>query len=178
MNKDKIKKVLYDIFIKYQGIIILLVIIDQITKIIALNYFKTPIKIFGLDWLQFRLVFNKGVAFSMLDDAPLWTKAMISLVAFILIEAYIIVKKPEDKIFKTMLLLVAAGALGNGIDRWLAVFPDVTGYEGVVDFIYVSWFANFNVADIYVTVTCLGMIVYMLLTSDEVKKVKDKNTHE
>ena len=114
----------------------------------------------------------------MLDDAPLWTKAMISIVAFIAIEAYLFVKKPEDKIFKTMLLCIAAGALGNGIDRWLAVFPEVTGYEGVVDFIYVSWFANFNVADIYVTVTCFAMLAYMLLTNDDSKKVKEKKNNE
>lgn len=173
MDKSKVKKVLFDIFIKYQGLLVLLVIIDQLTKIWALNSLDTPIKIFNLDWLQFKFIFNEGVAFSMFEDAPLWSKALISLVAFFGIEYYLIFKKPTDKVMHIMLLLIASGAIGNGIDRCLAVFPSVTGYEGVVDFIYVSWFANFNVADIYVTVTCFAMIGYIFI-QDYIKDKKEK----
>ena len=177
MNKSKVKKVLFDILIKYQVLLVLLVIIDQLTKIWALNSLDTPIKIFNLDWLQFRFIFNEGVAFSMFKDAPLWSKALISLVAFFGIEYYLIFKKPTDKIIHIMLLLIASGAIGNGIDRCLAVFPSVTGYEGVVDFIYVSWFANFNVADIYVTVTCFAMIGYIFI-QDYLKEKNEKEKKE
>jgi len=173
MNSTKVKKVLYDIFIKYQGLLVILVLIDQLTKIWALNSLDTPIKIFNLDWLQFKFIFNEGVAFSMFEDAPLWTKALISLVAFFAIEYYLIFKKNNDKVFNIMLLIIASGAIGNGIDRCLAIFPNATGYKGVVDFIYVSWFANFNVADIYVTVTCFAMIGYIFL-SDYFKEKKEK----
>ena len=73
-----------------------------------------------------------------------------------------------------MLLIIASGAIGNGIDRCLAVFPKATGYEGVVDFINVTWFANFNVADIYVTVTCFVLIGYLFL-QDFLNDKKEKN---
>lgn len=184
MNSTKVKKVLYDIFIKYQGLLVILVLIDQLTKIWALNNLDKPINILGIDWLQFKFIFNEGVAFSMFEDAPLWTKALISLVAFFAIEFYLIFKKGKDKVFNIMLLIIASGAIGNGIDRCLAVFPKVTGYEGVVDFINVTWFANFNVADIYVTVTCFVLIGYLFLQdflnekkdkNEKVEKVEDKN---
>ena len=42
MNSTKVKKVLYDIFIKYQGLLVILVLIDQLTKIWALNSLDTP----------------------------------------------------------------------------------------------------------------------------------------
>ena len=184
MNKDKIKKLVLDILFKYQGIVVLLILLDQITKIIAFNYFyidgNSSIKIFGLNWLQFKFVFNSGAAFSSFEGNQLLL-AIVSLVASIAIEYFLIFKKSKDKILNTILLVILAGAFANGIDRWLAVFPDATGYKGVVDFIYVSWFANFNVADIYVTLGCITMIIYLFFFEEKLKKNKEKkevNTHE
>ena len=184
MNKDKIKKLTLDILFKYQGIVVLLILLDQITKLIALNYFyiegNNAIKLFGLDWLQFKFTFNSGAAFSSFSDMQL-VLAIISIAASIAIEYVIITKKSKDKILNTILLFVLAGAFANGIDRWLAVFPDVTGYKGVVDFIYVSWFANFNVADIYVTLGCIAMMIYLFLFEEKLKKKqkeKEVKTHE
>ena len=184
MNKDKIKKLVLDILFKYQGIVVLLILLDQITKIIAYNYFyidgNSSIKIFGLNWLQFKFVFNSGAAFSSFEGNQLLL-AIVSIVASIAIEYFLIFKKSKDKILNTILLVILAGAFANGIDRWLAVFPDATGYKGVVDFIYVSWFANFNVADIYVTLGCITMIIYLFFFEERLKKNKEKkgvNTHE
>ena len=184
MNKDKIKKLVLDILFKYQGIVVLLILLDQITKIIAFNYFyidgNSSIKIFGLNWLQFKFVFNSGAAFSSFEGNQLLL-AIVSLVASIAIEYFLIFKKSKDKILNTILLVILAGAFANGIDRWLAVFPDATGYKGVVDFIYVSWFANFNVADIYVTLGCITMIIYLFFFEERLKKNKEKkevNTHD
>ncbi len=167
MNKEKIKKILFDIFIKYQGLVILLIVIDQISKIIALNCLKEPVYIFGWQWLQFKLQINSGVAFSFLEDAPQWITALISIIAAIAIEYYIIAKKPKDKIFTILLLVLVAGSLGNGIDRWLSVFGKYTGYSGVIDFIYVTFFANFNIADIYVTLSCIAMLLYFIFAKDD-----------
>ena len=169
MNKAKIKTILYDIFIKYQGLFVLLVIIDQVTKLIVMSNMEVneSIKIFS--WLYIKFVYNTGVAFSFLKDAPQWISALFSILATIAIEAYIIIKKPQDKIMTILLLCLSAGALGNGIDRWLAVF-NLRG--GVVDFIWPTFFANFNVADIYVTCSCFAMIIYFLLAKDENKNKK------
>lgn len=172
MNKTNIKKLIYDILIKYHGLFVLLIVIDQVTKIIAMKYLSTPVEIFS--WLKLSLSYNTGVAFSMFDDLPQWVSALVSIIATIAIEAYLIVKKPKDKVFVILMTFLSAGALGNGIDRWLTVFKL---REGVVDFIYPTFFANFNVADIYVTCTCFILIVYMLFSKenkDDKKIVKAK----
>ena len=164
MNKDKIKKILFDVFIKYQGLVVLLIIIDQISKIIVMNTleYNTPVKLFS--WFNLTFVYNTGVAFSFLKDAPQWITACISIVAAVAIEAYLIIKKPKEKFLTILLLCLVAGAIGNGIDRWLAVF---NARGGVVDFIDPTFFANFNVADIYVTCSCIAMIVYFLFSKEE-----------
>lgn len=164
MNKKTIKTILYDIFIKYQGLFFLLIIIDQITKIIARNYLVEEVVIFS--W--FKLVFteNTGVAFSLFKNAPQFVSALISILATAALEYYIIVKKPEDKIFRVLLIILAAGAFGNGIDRWFSVF-NIFGYKGVVDFIFPTFFANFNVADIYVTISCIAILLYLIFAPDD-----------
>ena len=172
MNKTNIKKIIYDVLIKYHGLFVLLIVLDQVSKILAMKHLSTPVEIFS--WLKLSLSYNTGVAFSMFDDLPQWVSALVSIIATVAIEAYIIVKKPKDKVFVILLTFLSAGALGNGIDRWLTVFEL---REGVVDFIYPTFFANFNVADIYVTCTCFVLIVYMLFSKenkDDKKIVKAK----
>lgn len=164
MNKKSIKTILYDIFIKYQGLFVLLVVIDQITKILARNYLQDAVVIFP--W--FKLVFteNPGVAFSLFKDAPQWMSALVSVIATLALEYYLIFKKPEDKVFAILLTCLAAGAFGNGIDRWFSVFGWF-GYKGVIDFIFPTFFANFNVADIYVTLSCIAILLYVIFSKDE-----------
>lgn len=175
MNKEMVKKVLFDIFIKYQGIFFLIILIDQITKLIAIKYLVNPVEIFP--WLVLKLQINSGVAFSFLEDAPQWISALISIVATVAIEYYLIFKsKKEEVLFNVILICLAAGAFGNGIDRWLAVFGreiviNGVSYSGVVDFIWPTFFANFNVADIFVTLACIAMIVYTIFAKEE----KDKH---
>lgn len=181
MKSEKVKKILYDIFIKYQGLVILLILLDQLTKLIALKFFQEPVKIFS--WLYLKLQVNSGMAFSFLDDSPQWISALISVVAFIAIEYYLIFKKGKDKIFNLLLMFIAAGALGNGIDRWLAVFGrqimiNGKAYTGVIDFIWPTFFANFNVADIYVTCACIVMIVYMFFSKEEKDKTHIRKKEE
>ena len=171
MNKDKIKKNLFDVFIKYQGLFVLIVLVDQITKLLAIEYLQESVTIFS--WLKLKLQINSGMAFSFGDDSPQWISALISLVAVLAIEYYLIFKsKKEDKLFNVILICLAAGAFANGIDRWLAVFGreiEVNGklYSGVVDFIWPTFFANFNVADIFVTLSCIAMLIYTLFSKEE-----------
>ncbi len=166
----KAKKVLYNIFIKYQGLFVLLVLIDQISKLLAIKYLQTPVTIFS--WFKLELSVNSGVAFSLFKDAPQIVSAFISIIATIALEYYIIKHKPKDKFMVVMLIILAAGAFGNGIDRWLAVFGrkiNVNGvyYSGVVDFIYPTFFANFNIADSYVTCTCIILLIYFIFSKDD-----------
>ena len=70
-------------------------------------------------------------------------------------------------------MLLASGALGNLIDRTCALLqdlgvPGITGFEtGVRDFIWPTFFANFNVADIAVCVGVGLILLYLLFLSED-----------
>ena len=73
--------------------------------------------------------------------------------------AYVLIKTPDDRkytILHVLLSLIAAGAIGNMIDR--------IRYDYVVDFIYFVLinFPIFNVADIYVSVSTVILIILLL----------------
>lgn len=144
-------------------IIALLVIIDQLTKIIMILWLK-PIGTFGLipKFIHFRYVENSGAAFSMLENARWFFIVMtgVCIVACIvsLVSKKLRVKFPilNNKIIITSITLIAAGGIGNLIDRILR--------GTVVDFIeplFVN-FAVFNFADMLVTVGAGILIVYLI----------------
>ena len=130
-----------------------LVLIDQITKHLAVLRLKgngpfvlIP-DVFELHYLE-----NQGAAFGILQGMR-WFFLIITAAIVVLI-AYIYVKMPASKRFRflrVLLVFIAAGAVGNVIDRIRQ------GY--VVDFFYFCLidFPIFNVADIYVT--CAGILL-------------------
>ena len=72
---------------------------------------------------------------------------------------YVLIKTPADKkytILHVLLVLIAAGSIGNMIDR--------ISQDYVVDFIYFVLidFPIFNVADIYVTCAMAGLVILIL----------------
>ena len=73
-------------------------------------------------------------------------------------------KKPE----LWMLAAITGGAIGNLIDRI------ATGE--VIDMICVPWFSTFNVADIFITVPAVLLVLYILIWDKDFlseKKTKD-----
>ena len=98
---------------------------------------------------------NQGAAFSILEGKRLFfvgmTVVMILLMLLLLKKGYIL-----GLWGKIAAAFVIGGALGNGIDRVLR------GY--VVDMFEVSFirFAIFNVADIFITVGSVMLMIYFL----------------
>ena len=95
---------------------------------------------------------------------------MIAVVVVALI-GFVLYNMPFDKKFtfiNVMLCLIAAGGIGNMIDRAMTAY--------VVDFIYFSLinFPIFNVADIYVSVATVLLVIYMLfvIKEDDVKEIE------
>ena len=77
---------------------------------------------------------------------------------------YVLVKTPYQKMYTKLhitLVLIAAGAIGNLIDR--------LRYDYVVDFLYFSLinFPIFNVADIYVTLSSIYLVILLLFVYKE-----------
>jgi len=137
---------------------ILLVILDQITKNLAVLHLKDKPAIVLWDGVfELHYLENSGAAFGMLQNQKI---LFVSIAAVILvIIGYLLIKLPRSKhfaILEILLVLIAAGAVGNMIDR--------VQYNYVVDFFYFKLidFPIFNVADIYVSVSCVVLAVLIL----------------
>lgn len=154
----------------------LLVALDQITKFIvrtsfALNESHPLIKdVFHLTYIQ-----NTGIAWGMFKNGR--TIFLILTVLVLLVCACIYAKLPENKRFtplRVCLVILVSGAIGNMIDR--------ISLHYVVDFFdfRLIHFPIFNVADIYVTVS---MIALILLTAfyyhdHEIDALFSKSKHQ
>lgn len=142
--------------ILYSIAALLIIIADQITKILVSSQF-TPTTQIKLIPNIINLVFlkNTGAAFSMLTGR-VSILGIVSVVFCIGLVAYVIVKKPGHTLQRISLMLIFSGALGNAIDR---IFR---GY--VIDFIETAFisFPVFNIADIAITVGAVLLIVYVI----------------
>lgn len=157
------------------GIVCLVVLIalDQWTKKIAIDRLmnKEPFilinNVFQLHYLE-----NRGAAFGILQNQK-WFFVIIGI--FILVGiAYIYSKMPISKkytLLRVLAVLMAAGAIGNMIDRV------VNNY--VVDFIYFELinFPIFNVADCYVTIAAALLIISIIFIykDDDLKFLSGKS---
>ena len=138
--------------------IVLLVAFDQFTKYLAVENLqdKPAYKIIeGV--LELNFLKNSGAAFGLLQNQKVFFILVAVLILFII--AYVLFRMPDDKkynIMHVLLVMIAAGAAGNMIDR--------IRQDYVVDFIYfvIINFPIFNVADIYVTCSTFLFIILFL----------------
>lgn len=133
-----------------------IIILDQLTKFLVVKYIDaTQVITFIPKVIEFVYVKNNGAAFNILSGR-IGLLSIISLVFAIGVVWFMIVKKPQNKIFTTSMLLLFAGAVGNVIDRIFRGF--------VVDFIKTSFinFPVFNIADISITCGAALLIIYLL----------------
>lgn len=147
------------------AIIVIVAIIDQLTKILMLNILQDgPIYLIG-DWFRFRLLFNPGAAFSMGENSTwVFTCIQIAFVVGIVVAA----PRIHHRITAVGLALIAGGALGNLIDRLFRAPEFFLGH--VVDFISIGNFAVFNIADSAITCGVVVFIIGMLLEEREERK--------
>ena len=137
---------------------VILVIADQLTKHLAVVRLKNQAAynlINGI--LEFNYLENRGAAFGVLQNQKYFF-VFVALI-FIGVIVFVLIKVPTQKKYYSLnilLVMIAAGAVGNMIDR--------VRYDYVVDFIYFVPidFPKFNVADCYVTVTVFVLIFLFL----------------
>lgn len=105
--------------------------------------------------ISLKRVVNTGAAFS-LGDGQNTLFIIIALVIVLLIGFYVFKFKPQRILLIVSCALIAGGAVGNALSRFLS--------QGVIDFISLDLihFPIFNVADIAITCGFLGFIVYIL----------------
>ena len=138
--------------------VIALILLDQYTKYLAVIHLKDK-PAFNLinGVLELNYLENKGAAFGMLQNQ----KTFFVFVALVILGAivYVLYKMPDERkygILHVLLSLIAAGAIGNMIDR--------IRLDYVVDFIYFVLinFPIFNVADIYVSLSTVVLVILLL----------------
>ena len=142
-----------------------IVALDQWTKALAAAQLADVVDVLIPGWLELRYTTNDGMALSMLSGAR-WLFVVVG-VLFVALVIWAIAKKHITK--KPELWCVAAitgGAIGNLIDRV------ATGQ--VIDMICVPWFSTFNVADIFITVPAIVLILYILIFDREFLSDKPK----
>ena len=139
------------------AIIVGIIALDQLTKWLAVIYLQgEPSFPLWQDVLHFTYARNEGAAFGILSDQR-WVFMVFSTVAILALLAVLFIYRPKSRYVQITLAMIAAGGIGNMIDRILL------GY--VIDFIDFTLidFAIFNVADAFVTVGAFMMMGYLIL---------------
>ena len=135
-----------------------LLAIDLITKSAAVSALKGQAPIPIIDGvLELRYVQNTGAAFSLLENAQWLFVAVASIVLVCIV--ILMLRIPQTRHYlplHVLLTLISAGAAGNLVDRITLNY--------VRDFIYIVLidFPIFNVADMYVTVSTVLLMIYIL----------------
>lgn len=146
---------------------ILIIIIDQITKIaIVKNIYASNLTVIeGI--MEFTYVENKGGAYGIGNDSTLMF-IIVNIVIITLITKFILSKKNDISTYVLVSLgLILAGGIGNLIDRIFRGF--------VVDFIDFSpliRFPVFNIADICIFLGCVFIIANFIINSIKERKNK------
>jgi signal peptidase II len=115
-------------------------------------------------WLELELAYNRGTAFSFVRDLG-DTRLLFGVFALLAVLALAVVAQRLRADRGTTLALgaIAAGAIGNGIDRMFRVAPG--GGTGVIDFIKLNYpwggsWPTFNVADVLVAIAAAYLVLY------------------
>ena len=145
--------------------VLLIFLLDRISKIYVIyldNKFLGS-EIFSSKYLNITLIWNEGIAFGLLNFEKnyLYNILTIFILTVIILILFMIIKTEGLKKFS--LLLILGGALGNIFDR---IF-----YKAVPDFIdfhigNFHWFI-FNIADIFISVGVIFMILFELIGINE-----------
>lgn len=152
----------------YYLLIFCILIFDQISKILVVNYVK-PIITIPIIQNVFHLTYaeNTGAAFSILSNKlPLLTIITIIFITILIIYLYTLVSKNKCfNYFSLSLTFIIGGATGNLIDRIRLNY--------VIDFFDFRLinFAIFNVADCFIVIG--SILLLLIVIFDESKEIHD-----
>ena len=151
MLRINIKKILTDLII-----VLAIFSVDRLSKVYILKMAELEgiVNIYITQYLNFYLIWNKGVAFGLFSFNESFVYNLItSIIITVTIVILIMIIKNEG-FKKYALLIVFGGSLGNLFDRIY--------YSAVPDFIdfhvnNLHWFV-FNIADIFITIGIICLI--------------------
>lgn len=145
-------------YIIYLFIILFEVLLDQFSKQIVTAYLDLYQKVevipsfFNLTYVQ-----NYGAGFSILEGQR-FLFLLITIVAIIIFSYMLYKGKNSHIVYKTSLLLILGGTLGNFIDRIVHTYV-----VDFLDFIIFGYdFPVFNIADSFLTIGVILLLIYAL----------------
>ena len=145
-----------NIIILYTSILIFF--LDRISKyyILKLSGLENTLNISVTSFLNFNLVFNRGVAFGLLSVDETFYYNVITIIIILITLIVLIMALKTSDIEKLGFSMIFGGSLGNIFDRLY--------YSAVIDFIDINinnihWFI-FNFADIFITTGVILLILF------------------
>ena len=149
-------------------LVLLIFLLDRLSKIYVIYLDKKFLgsELLSSKFLNIRLIWNEGIAFGLLSfNETIFYNALTFLILIIILIIFFMLYK-SNGIKKFSLMMILGGAIGNVYDR--------ISYKAVPDFIdfhigNFHWFI-FNVADIFITLGVIFMIIIEI--SGNNKKLK------
>ena len=147
-------------------IILTIFFFDRITKIYLINLQASgaDIDLYIYSFLNFYLVWNTGIGFGLASmETNIYYHVLTAIIVIVNMSLIFFLIKSKG-IYAYLIALIIGGSLGNLFDRIY--------YYAVPDFIDLHlgnyhWFI-FNVADIFITVGIIGLILVELLKKEKI----------
>ena len=142
----------------FGGVGLLILILDQVTKAIALAHLTPgePVDVIG-SLLKFNLIRNSGAAFSL---GAGYTPYIAAVQITVALGVVYLSRKLGSAGWAVAFGLLFGGAVGNILDR---IFREPSPFHGhVVDFLQTPHWAIFNVADMAVTSAAVLLVIQTL----------------
>jgi len=130
----------------FVAVSLLTILLDQLSKILVAV--KRPE--WSLSFLSIHFVQNTGAGFGILKGHM----ALLAIISAVVVMGviYYYKKIPQEKLVQILWALFLGGVAGNLIDRILRQY--------VVDFIDLKFWPVFNIADMAITVSVIGLAWY------------------
>lgn len=132
-------------------IILILVMVDQLTKVAALTFVSDGQQEIIANVLKIGVVNNTGMAFGFAQNSNMSMIISNLVVIIIVAKFFTFQNKRLDKKMKFALPLILAGGISNLLDR--------IGRGYVVDYIHIGNLPIFNIADLFVII---GWVLFAL----------------
>ena len=164
-----IEKILRKSFIISSFLVFSIFLLDRLSKIYVIYLDKKFLgsELLSSKFLNIRLIWNEGIAFGLLSfSETIFYNALTFLILIIILIIFFILSK-SNGIKKYSLMMILGGAIGNVYDR--------ISYKAVPDFIdfhigNFHWFI-FNVADIFITLGVIFMIIIEITGNNKKLKI-------
>ncbi len=146
-------------------IVLTIFLSDRLSKIYIIHLDKQVFgnEILSSKFLNINLIWNDGIAFGLLSFEEDYLYNILTLIILIIIFAITFMVVKADGIKKYLLLMILGGAIGNVFDRLFnRAVPDFIDFH-IGNF---HWFI-FNVADIFITLGVVFMILFEVTSNNE-----------